>query len=186
MVLTNYENAQEMPYELDLKTCKKISKYDRRGSTFRKDNLLPRSQHHAYVISSGSSLEDLLKNLEKKANLPEKDLYITNLENPLKSSDSVYHEIDEYNVASRKAEKDWTDSIDKYLESKGKITLGYIFGTMHKYSSENSPELKSDKPVKFIGSLSISENCPGVFEYNEREDKNICSYCGENERGLRV
>ena len=39
-------------------------------------------------------------------------------------------------------------------------------------------------PPKFLGSLFISENCPGVFSYDNKKSERRCIYCGENEISL--
>ncbi len=196
------------PYKQDIETYQKIKKYDRRGQLFHNNSLLPKYQHHDDITSSGSSLEETLRNLEKKAHLPKGDLYITNLENPGKTYSLITGEMKEYYLSSKKAENEWIEDINKYLKSKGKLTLGYIAGSIYETNdkehlddlrqkvadrlSESNTSIiealvmvKMANPPKFIGSLFISENCPGMFFYDNEKRKSRCVYCGEDEKGLK-
>ena len=198
----------ETPYKRDLETYKKINKYDKRGKLFHKCSLLPRSHHHSTVYAKGAYLEDILRNLEKKANIPKNNLYISNLEAPEKNYSLLYGKVNEYYIKSKKAENEWTRDIDVYLANKGKITIGYISGSVYEVGDKegiaNFKNKVADKivngnmsiietlvmadmanPPKFIGTIFISESCPGVFSYDNKKSESRCVYCGENEKGLK-
>ena len=166
----------EASYKRDFKTYNEIDKYDNRGIIFHR-GLLPKSQHHSTIHAEGSYLEEVLRDLENKAHLPNGDLYIPNLQNPENGYSILYGKGGIYYINSKKAEREWTMDINKYLESKGKITLGYINGHIEEI-------IKYGQPTKIVGTLFISENCPGEFRY-DRENIDRCIYCGETENGSR-
>ncbi len=166
----------EASYKRDFNTYTEINKYDNRGIIFHR-GLLPKSQHHSTIHAEGSYLEGVLRDLENKAHLPNGDLYILNLQNPEKGYSILYGKGGIYYINSKKAKTKWTIDIHKYLESKGKITLGYINGHIEEI-------IKYGQPTKIVGALFISENCPGEFRY-DRENIDRCIYCGESENGSR-
>ena len=167
----------ETPYMRDLETYQKIKYYDKRGTLFHR-GLLSESRHHFTVYAKGASLEEVLRDLEKKANLPKNDLYISNLKNPEKTHSFLYDEINQYYINSKKAENGWTRDINEYLTNKGKIVLGYILGNVYEIGDKERNINKFGQSTKVVGTLSISENCPGVFADNEKGESR-CIYCGE-------
>ncbi len=161
-------------YKQDVGKFNSIKEYDLRHRG--QDALIKDGRHHRKITGSSKSLDGLLRKLEKEAGLPKGDL----VPDPIYKKyayDSVIGKVKNYLYKSKAIENNWTRDINKYIESKGKIKLGNLLLEIVERVNDKSKD-------KFTGTLYLTENCSGVFEYNERLGDYVCLCCGEDYYGL--
>ncbi len=188
-------------YSRDIDTYNKIKRYDRRKLIpQKKGQMLYGYKHHSEITTRGSTIEEILAKLEEKANLPADDLYIKNLDNPSSEKVGIYRVLKFYDVGSKTVDNGWTNDIDKYINSKGKMKLGYVNASimvtedsrkllddMSRFvdylTDSKTPADGSNGMPKIIGSMFTSENCSGRVVYDSKAKYVRCKYCGETVEG---
>lgn len=113
---------------------------------------------HLRPCACGDSLDECLRKLERKANLPIGDLYI--------KGESM--KVASWPLGLRsQSHPVWSKTSDAWEASVSK--QGYISG--HVLEAEDKI---GDLP-SFFGTLHISKNCPGVYR------DNVCTTCGDRD-----
>lgn len=111
---------------------------------------------HIRLVGFGNSLQECLRDLEKAAHLPVGDLYVK------------YKTIEEYPVFTKNY---FVGSKTADLWKADSSKQGYVAGCV--VESFELAKSDGDGGYKFLGSLHISKNCPGVYY------ENVCTTCGD-------
>jgi hypothetical protein len=131
---------------------------------------------HIRLVGSGNSIEDCLRDLEKKARLPIGDLYVKG--EPMKVVSFPVPRVGLNHFIGSRTSDAW--AVD---DSKQGYISGSIFEATSPYKPTDEQRSRLDimgavavalaNAVQFLGRLHISKNCPGVY------CDNVCTTCGD-------